>query len=230
MAPTGAGVRKQKVLLPKLTKTGKEDLVGSDSSNGKEDEMEGSQEEDNSEGSSSDSSSTSSKRRNEWVEKERKRKKKKKRKKEEERKKRGATTEAATGGPETAELKPAGAVITLGPDPIRNARTIRDLVRRELFRCLKFISKDSQLAITAGAADYVAAELGLTVEEPIFARLWEDQRRNIKRALDSKRSTTSMNIKNVVIRKCAIRGGGGILVTKTNSCTFFLHSFLTRHD
>ena len=50
----------------------------------------------------------------------------------------------------------------------------------------------------------VASVLGGSATDPIFAKLWWEQRRNIKKALNSKRSMTSMTIKGVVFSKCMI--------------------------
>ena len=96
---------------------------------------------------------------------------------------------------------PVWQVPALG-DPQQGVIVIRNMVRHELFRACKFITKDSQLAITAPSADMVAKQLGYKVTDLTFAKLWIEQRKNIKKALDSKRSTTSMTIKGVVIRKC----------------------------
>ena len=95
-------------------------------------------------------------------------------------------------------------VIACFADAATKIRDIRDAVRRELFRAVKFIHKEDQLDIDGQAAKLVASVLGGSAKDPIFAKLWWEQRRNIKKALDSKRSTTSMTIKGVVIRKCII--------------------------
>ena len=95
-------------------------------------------------------------------------------------------------------------VIACFADAATKIRDIRDAVRRELFRAVKFIHKEDQLDIDGQAAGLVASVLGGSAKDPIFAKLWWEQRRNIKKALDSKRSTTSMTIKKGVIRKCMI--------------------------
>ena len=151
---------------------------------------------------STSSNSTVSKGRDKRTKRNEERKKEgKKRRKEH----RGERTEVReeTEDEQTVE-KPSRLTLAIGTDPARNVIMIRDLVRRELFRAVKFVTKESQLAITAPAAAYVADELGTTVKDADFARLWAGQGRNIKKALDSKRSTTSMTIKAAILRKCAI--------------------------
>ena len=83
---------------------------------------------------------------------------------------------------------------------------IGELVRNEVFRMIKFISEVEQLAYTADIARYVAGKMGIDSENRQFRELWRAQRKNVKKTLDSKRSTTSMAVKRVVISKyCAVR-------------------------
>ena len=120
--------------------------------------------------------------------------------------------------------QPAGMIVALGGDPARNITMLRDLVRKELFRAKKFITKESELAINAPSASYIAKKMGTWIKDPDFAKLWIDQGRNIKKALDSKRSTTSMTIKAVILRKCAIECGKDILKTITDSFSIIIFS------
>ena len=82
---------------------------------------------------------------------------------------------------------------------------IGEVVRNEVFRMIKFISEDEQLAYNADIAKYVAGKMGIDHENQQFRELWRAQKKNVKKTLDSKRSTTSMAMKRVVIRKyCAV--------------------------
>jgi len=82
---------------------------------------------------------------------------------------------------------------------------IGELVRNEVFRMIKFISEVEQLAYDAEIARYVAGKMGIEPENRQFRELWRAQRKNVKKTLDSKRSTTSMAVKRVFISKyCAV--------------------------
>jgi len=98
---------------------------------------------------------------------------------------------------------------------------IGELVRNEVFRMIKFISEVEQLAYDAEIARYVAGKMGIEPENLQFRELWRAQRKNVKKTLDSKRSTTSMAVKRVFISKyCAVR----VLVgTKPEQRTNLIH-------
>ena len=85
-------------------------------------------------------------------------------------------------------------------------QVIGTIVRNEVFRMIKFIVEDEQLAYDGQIAGYVAAKMDIEPENRQFRQLWRAQKKNVKKTLDSKRSTSSMAVKRVVIRKYCAAG------------------------
>jgi hypothetical protein len=86
-------------------------------------------------------------------------------------------------------------------DGVAATRMIREMVRNDLFRLIKFITKDEELGLYGKSAAFIAKRMSVKVDDPGFGKLWRSQKKTVKKTLDSKRSTTSMAVKQVVIRK-----------------------------
>ena len=86
---------------------------------------------------------------------------------------------------------------TVGENALKGM--IRNVVRHQLFRAFKFIKEDD-LAYDGTISKYILKRIGRqsSLSNPTF---WSTHRGLVKKAIDSKRSTTSMAIKKEVISK-----------------------------
>lgn len=86
---------------------------------------------------------------------------------------------------------------TVGENALKGM--IRNVVRHQLFRAFKFIKEDD-LAYDGTISKYILKRIGRqsSLSNPTF---WSRHRGLVKKAIDSKRSTTAMAIKKEVISK-----------------------------
>jgi len=79
---------------------------------------------------------------------------------------------------------------------------VREIVRKKLFRAFKFISEDD-LYYKGYIARFVMNELGRSAKEERDStmKFWARHKKTVRKAVDSKRSTTAMAVKREVISK-----------------------------
>jgi len=80
---------------------------------------------------------------------------------------------------------------------------IRDIVRNKLFRAFKFVTEDD-LYYKGTIAKYIMKQTGQaseTTNDRTKQKFWKQYRDTVKKALDSKRSTSAMAVKREVISK-----------------------------
>jgi hypothetical protein len=95
----------------------------------------------------------------------------------------------------------SGMMVMAEENSVRATTMVREMVRNDLFRLIKFITKDEELGLYGKSAAFIAKRMGVKVDDRGFGKLWRSQKKTVKKTLDSKRSTTSMAVKQVVIRK-----------------------------
>jgi hypothetical protein len=95
----------------------------------------------------------------------------------------------------------SGMMVMAEENGVRATTMVREMVRNDLFRLIKFITKDEELGLYGKSAAFIAKRMSVKVDDPGFGKLWRSQKKTVKKTLDSKRSTTSMAVKQVVIRK-----------------------------
>lgn len=84
--------------------------------------------------------------------------------------------------------------------PKQDALIVRNVVRNMLFRAFKFVHEDD-LCYNGPVAKYVMSQIGREFSEVGYRDFWRTHRDTVRKAIDSKRSTTAMAVKKVVISK-----------------------------
>jgi len=93
---------------------------------------------------------------------------------------------------------------SIGTQKLMNTM-VREVVRSKLFHAYKFVS-DDDLHYTATIAKFVMKETQQKSE--VCKQSWKKTKDVVRKAIDSKRSTTAMAVKREVISKC---GGQGVM-------------------